>query len=242
MAANSVLRCYMFIKRFISISLLLSAVVSQSACMTARQQADYTFTSTAAIQSLSSNASLSYATPDRSISGSGILMFRRPDQIRAVILSPFGSVLQEVYASKDLVTIIDAANGVAFRGPYMDLPEKGNFSGWRYIHWLIDIDRPDELRGTNVIERTNRFGDAEKANFVNGLLVLKTTAAGGSVRYDSYADVQGVPFPLKITYETVAKEKFTILFEEPEINVPFADGAFAPDLGKYRIYPISSLK
>jgi hypothetical protein len=54
--------------------------------------------------------------------------------------------------------------------------------------------------------------------------------------------VRGVAFPLEISYETVAKETFTILFEDPEFNVPFADGTFTPNLSKLRVYPLSGLR
>jgi outer membrane lipoprotein-sorting protein len=213
-----------------------------SGCMTARPMAELRYTDGSVAESLSSNVSLSYVSPDQSISGSGVLMFRKPDQIRAVILSPFGSVLQEVYVHGEQVTIIDAGNGTAFNGSYMDLPGKSNFSGWRNIHWLIDIDPPEISRRTTVIERTNRYGHQEKAVFENGLLTSKTTAEGNTVWYNRYTTVKGVAFPLEIIYKSVANEKFTIQFEEPEINVPFADGAFSVNLSKYRVYPLSVLR
>ncbi|MDD2737093.1 MAG: hypothetical protein PHF56_24425 [Desulfuromonadaceae bacterium] len=213
-----------------------------SGCMTARPMEELRYTDGSAVESLSSNVSLSYVSPDKRISGSGVLMFRKPDQIRAVILSPFGSVLQEVYIHGEQVTIIDAGNGTAFNGSYLDLPGKSNFSGWRNIHWLIDIDPPEFSRRTTVIERTNRYGHQEKAVFENGLLISKTTAEGDRVWYNRYTTVNGVAFPLEIIYKSVANEKFTIQFEEPEINVPFADGAFSVNLSKFRVYPLSVLR
>ncbi len=223
--------------------LLLSAMAAfLSGCLPARIPAGVNYASGMVVTALSSNVSLSYASSDRSISGSGLLMFRKPDQLRVVILSPFGSVLQEICLSGEQVTIIDSGNGTAFTGIQADLPVKGDFSGWRYIHWLIDIDPPDASRGSAAVQRINRFGETETADFENGLLVLKRTTAGGSVRYDGYTDVQGVPFPMKITYITAAGESFTITLEEPEINVPLADSTFTPDLGKLRVYPLSALK
>jgi hypothetical protein len=65
---------------------------------------------------------------------------------------------------------------------------------------------------------------------------------GGIVRYGGYADVQGAPFPMNITYITAVGETFAIMLEDPEINVPFADNAFKPDLSKIRVYPLSALK
>lgn len=232
----------MFVKTVRSVLLLLSIPVVLSGCLALRPPAEVKYVNGAVVTSLSSNVSLAFSAPDRSISGRGYLMYRKPDQMRVVILSPFGSVLQEIYMSGERVTIIDAGNGIAFIGTYMDLPDRGDFSGWRYIYWLIDIDPPDSLRDNSTIERINRFGQPEKASFENGLLISKRTAEGGNVRYGRYFAVQGVPFPLEIKYENAAKEKISILLEDSEVNVPVADTVFTPNLSKFRVYPLSSLK
>lgn len=236
------------IKEFMSIKTVVAAIslVSMSiiltGCMAARLPVDMKYVEGAVVDSLSSNVSLAYKNRDRSISGSGFLMYRKPDQMRATILSPFGSVLQEIYKSGDLITIIDTGNGIAFSGTDSDLPDKGDFSGWRYINWLIDIDSFSPSQSNAVIERINRFGQTEKAAFENGLLISKTTVEGGQVRYDRYTAVKGVPLPLEISYETVAKEKFTIILDDPEINISFKDDVFIPNLSKLRVYPLSRLK
>lgn len=237
-----VVKGIMFIKTLRAPLLLLLIPVFLSGCLALHPPAEVTYVGGVLVDSLSSNVSFSYESPDRSISVSGYLMYRKPDQIRVVFLSPFGSVLQEIYVHGDRVTIIDAGNGVAFSGTYMDLPDKGDYSGWRYIHWLIDINPPDASRSTSVIDRINRFGEPEKAAFENGLLISKASAAAGHVRYGRYTAVQGAPIPLEITYENVAKEKFTIKLEDPEVNVPFVDGAFTPSLNKFHVYPLSRLK
>jgi outer membrane lipoprotein-sorting protein len=242
MSYRVVQKGFMFIPTARTVLFLLSMTLFISACLPARIPVGVNDTNGTVVSTLSSNISLSYATPEKNFSGSGFLMFKKPDQMRVVILSPFGSVLQEVYISGDLVTIVDTGNGIAFRGTYNDLPDKGEFSSWRYIHWLFDIDPPDPLRSNTDIKRINRFGQREKAVFENGLLISKTTASGGHVGYATYTAVQGVALPLEIKFETAAKEKITILLEDPEINAPIADGAFAPNLNKLRVYPLSSLK
>jgi outer membrane lipoprotein-sorting protein len=211
-------------------------------CLAMRPPVEQKYTNGAAFESLSSNVSLSYKSPDRSISGNGYIVFRKPDQIRVVILSPFGSVLQEIYVSGERVTIIDPGNGIAFSGTLQDLPDKGDFSGWRYIHWLIDIEAPDSIRGTAVIERINKFGQLEKVAFENGRLISKTIAEGSHVRYSKYTAIQGVGLPLEIAYETLTNEKFAIQLEEPEINITVAEDTFNPSLSKLRVYPLSTLK
>ena len=57
---------------------------------------------------------------------------------------------------------------------------------------------------------------AEKVVFEKGLLISKTTAAGGQVIYGRYTALHGVAFPLEITFETVSRDKFSILLEDPE--------------------------
>lgn len=220
---------------------LLTSACFLSGCASGRPPAEFFFAN-GIVKSLSSNVSLSYSRSDRSISGSGILMFRKPDHIRAVILSPFGSVLQEVHIKGDLVTVIDPGNGVAFSGSYLDLPDTGDFSGWRYVPWLIDIDPPDASRKSMVIERVNRNGQKERAAFENGLLTSKMIVAGGSVKYGKYTTIRGVALPLEIVYETVTNEKFTILLDDPEINLSFDDSTFTPGLSRLRVFPLSNLK
>lgn len=228
----------------VSFPVVVLAVLSLlfSGCMAHQQAASLAYTSGAVVESLSSNASLSYSSGKRTVSGSGYLMYRKPDQVRMVVLSPFGSVLQEIYVLGEMVTIIDSGNGIAFRGNYNELSEKGDVSAWRYIRWLIDIDTPDSSRGSASIERMNRFGESENATFENGLLLSKFTGTVGHVQYDSYAAVQGVAVPMKITYETAAKEKFVMVLEDPEINTTLSESVFTPDLSKYRVYPLSSLQ
>lgn len=221
---------------------LLSINIFLSGCMLVRPPAELNYVKGAKVESLSSNASLSYTSNERTVSGSGILMFQKPDSMRAVILSPFGSVLQEVYLSGDLVTIVDSGNAVAFSGKYSDLPEKGDLSGWRHIQWLIDIDSPDPAHGNSNFKRTNNFGQLEKAVFENGLLLEKSTAEAGKVTYANYTSANGVAFPLEIKYETTAGEKFIIQLEEPEINLQMSKASFVPVLDKLRIYPLSSLR
>lgn len=239
---QSVSAAYLFVRPIFNLLSLFSLTVVLFGCQTVRVPAASEFTGGASVESFSSSASFSYTASGQSISGSGVLMFRKPDQLRAVILSPFGSVLQEVYISGDLVTIVDAGNGTALSGSYRDLPAKGTLSGWRNIHWVIDMNPPETSRLTGVIKRTNRYGHQEKAVFENGLLLSKSTAENGDVRYGRYTTVKGVAFPLEIVYDTVEKEKFTILFEDPEINGSFADGAFTSNISKLRVYPLSSLR
>lgn len=232
----------MFIKTVYSLLLTVSMLVVLSGCQSVRPPAAPPFIAGATVESLSGNVSLAYTGANRSISGTGYLMYRKPDQMRMVIFSPFGSVLQEIFVSGELVTIVDVGNGTAFHGNFNELPATGDFSGWRHIHWLIAVDPLDLSRGTAVIKRINRFGESETASFENGLLITKTTIAGGKAAYGNYTSIQGVAVPLEIVYETAARETFKIRLEDPEVNIPFAENAFIPDLSRFRVYPLTVLK
>jgi hypothetical protein len=230
------------VAQIMRVLILIAIPLFLNGCLTVRPLSDIKYSGGTSINSLSSNASLAYKSPERSISGSGILVYQKPDQIHMVVLSPFGSVLQEIFVSGELISIIDSGNGNAFSGNYNDLPMKGDLSAWRHIHWLIDIDTQDLKRRSAVIKRINRFGENEEAVFENGLLVSKSTKEGGEVRYGKYGAVHGVAVPFEIVYETVAKEQFIIQLDEPQINEPLTGGTFTPNLSKYTLYPLSILK
>lgn len=211
-------------------------------CSSIKPPAELSYNANLYISSVSSNASLAYKSPLKTISGSGILMYKKPDQVRMVVLSPFGSVLQEVFVLGEIITIIDTGNGNAFVGNYNDLPANGDLSAWRYIHWLIEIDGPEPSGSSYLTNRINRFGEMEEAAFEKGLLVSKSTIRAGKVKYNSYISVAGIAVPSEIVYETNAKEEFTIKLNEPEVNGELIATTFVPNLNKYNTYPLSVLK
>lgn len=213
-----------------------------SGCATLPTPQTLVYINGAKVETLSSNASLSFAAAGRTISGSGVLMYRAPEQLRMVVLTPFGSVFQEVFVVGEQVTIIDPGNSVAFQGNVQELPTSGDVSGWRYLRWVLDIDVPDAARGSVALKRTNRFGEIESAVFDHGLLLSKTTESGALVRYDSYVAVNGVAVPLEISCETARKERFTIKLDEPDVNGVVEQGALLPKLADLKVYPLSVLR
>jgi outer membrane lipoprotein-sorting protein len=224
-----------------AVFLLVSAMILDG-CATMTKHEKLVYTVGAMVETLTGNAALSFAAEGRSISGSGVLMYRRPDQMRVTILTPFGSVYQEVYVSGDSVTIVNPGGGIAFKGVWQDLPMSGDLSGWRQIRWVIDIDPPDPAHGDGVVQRTNRFGEAESATFAQGLLMEKALATGNKATYDKYTVVNGVALPLEIAYATPTGEHFKIILEEPEVNGLLAPDTFIPRLENLKLHPLSSLR
>lgn len=228
--------------KLIYAALLLACAMVLSGCATTPKTEKLVYSAGAMVETLTGNATLSFAAEGRSISGSGVLIYRRPDQMRVTILTPFGSVYQEVYVSGDLVTVVNPGESIAFRGVWQDLPATGDLSGWRHIRWVIDIDPPDPARGDAVVQRTNRFGETETATFAQGLLRAKSLAAGNRATYDRYTVVNGIALPLEIAYATATGEHFKIVLDEPDVNGVLAADTFLPRLDNLKLYPLSSLR
>ena len=212
-----------------------------SGCSSVPSIKDVSYSDGAIVSTLSSSVSLSYSSSEKSISGSGIIMYQKPAQFRVVVLSPFGSVLQEIFIHNQDITIVDPGNKLAFKGLLAELPEQSYFSGWKYIHWLVDNDIPLRANGDKTVERVGSHGESERVVFENGLVSEKSTARGSSVKYRRYTTVQGVALPLEIICETAGKDKLTVKFDDPEVNTSLAHETFIPQISNFKLYPLSLL-
>ena len=74
--------------RFLTI---ITPLLFIAACGTLRPTLDYN--PEAGLDTLSAAVSLSISTADRGMSGSGFMVYRRPDQLHLVMLSPFGTTM-----------------------------------------------------------------------------------------------------------------------------------------------------
>ena len=210
------------------LQLLVFCLFGLVGCATVPTLHELNYTDGAAIATLSSSVSLAYASPDKSISGSGVIMYQKPGQFRIVILSPFGSVLQEISIQNQQITILDTGHKIAFTGNLSQIPEQSYFSGWKYIHWLVDNEIAMKSVGDKTVQRTGRNGELEKVVYVNGLVSEKSSDTGSSVKYQKYSVIQGIAVPLEILCETAGKDRLTVTFDEPEVNTPFARDMFVP--------------
>ena len=103
----------------------------------------------AVVETLSSAVSLSVHATDSSMGGSGYLVFRRPDQLHLVVLSPFGTTMMEAFALGDRITLIYPSRSTAYVGRFDELPDKGGLQGWRLMRWVMDADPRED----NTVER-----------------------------------------------------------------------------------------
>lgn len=195
----------------------------------------------AVVETLSSPVSLSIHTSDSSMSGSGYLVFRRPDQLHLVILSPFGMTEMEAFALGDRITLIYPSRSTAYVGDFNELPEKGGLQGWRMMRWVMDADPYAEKQLSSTVERIGMLGFSEKVTFEKGLITAKESLTGGQVHYRNYSVVNGVPLAAELDLRYGRGDRIRIVLTEPEVNIPLDDASFTPQLGGLTVMPISAI-
>lgn len=194
------------------------------------------------METLSAAASLSISKGEQGMGSNGYLLYQRPDRMRLVILSPFGTTVMEAIVSGKQITIVDNTKRVAFSGNLEELPRQGQGETWRNARWVMDTERPGSFVGDGSLERVNSMGDLERAVFENGLIVSKSLANGDMVRYIDYQMVNGVPLATEIIMNSHDGGRFRIKVTEPEVNAELAADAFIPHLEGLKLFPLSALQ
>ncbi|MDD2310334.1 MAG: lipoprotein insertase outer membrane protein LolB [Desulfuromonadaceae bacterium] len=196
----------------------------------------------AVLDTLSSAVSLSIRAADSSMSGSGYLLFRRPDQIHLVVLSPFGTTMMEAFALGDRITLVYPARSTAYVGNFDELPERGGLQGWRLMRWVMDADASGENPLNGPVQRMSKLGFSEKVTFENGLVIAKESSAGDQVYYRNYSVVNGVPVAAELDLRNDRGDRIRILLDEPEVNTPLEDAVFTPNLDGLTVVPLSAIQ
>jgi outer membrane lipoprotein-sorting protein len=226
-------------KRFILL-LCLSLFLISGCAMTPK--APLVYKDGAVVETLSANAVFSIAKDGQTMSASGLMVYKRPGQMRLIILSPFGTTVMELFVSGDHITIIDTSNGVAFSGLFKDLPAGGEADKWRQARWIMEIDTPDLKRKNSSIERINSSGIRELVKYADGVVVSKKLADGKEASYDEYIVINGVPLATEIVMESPIGDRFSLKISDPEVNGEIAADAFEPKMNELTVYPLSALK
>ena len=194
-----------------------------------------------ALDTLSASVSLSVKSGAESVSGNGVMIFRRPDQFYFVMLSPFGSTMLEAFALGEQLTLVYPSQTVAFTGRFDELPDGSGMEGWRLLRWVMDAG-PATTTGLNgTIERKRGVDGRETVTYASGLVTAKATPAGDRVAYRTYELVNGVPFASEMEIQTTKNDRIRIVFEDPEVNTALGKTAFTPRLDGLKLLPLSNL-
>ena len=196
----------------------------------------------AVVETLSSAVSLSIHASDISMSGSGYLVYRRPDKLHLVILSPFGATIMEAFAVGERITLIYPSRSTAYTGGFEELPDKGGLQGWRMMRWVMDADPHDGQPLSGSVERVGKLGFSEKVTFKDGLVTSKESPSGDHAYYNKYSSINGVPVAMEFSLRNERDDRLRITLDEPEINTPLDDAAFVPRLDGLTVIPLSAVQ
>ncbi len=195
------------------------------------------------VETLSSTVLVSFRTEARSITARGMLVYKRPDQFRLVILSPFGTTLFEALLKGDEITMLYPATGVAFKGSFRELPVKTGLKGWGMMKWVLDSDPPVGALSDSVVDRKLPSGPGnERLVIKNGLITEKSLPGGEIVTYRNHTIMAGVRVPLELLLEGGDGERIKIVLEDPEVNRPLSEQAFFLRLDGVQMMPLAELK
>lgn len=193
------------------------------------------------LDTLSTSVSLSLRTPAGTVSGHGLMTYRRPDQFHFVMLSPFGATVLEAFALGERLTLVYPSQSVAYSGRFEELPDGSGMEGWRLLRWVMDAAPSAAAGMSGTIQRTSGVVGAESVTFQSGLVMQKTTPSGDRVSYGAYELVNGVPFAAQMEMLTTRNDRVNLGFQEPEINVALDETDFTPRLDGIKLLPLSTL-
>ncbi|GFE61048.1 lipoprotein insertase outer membrane protein LolB [Geobacter sp. AOG2] len=229
-------------KRHISFLLLLLTLSLVSGCAALTPRPPLEYRTGAQVDTLSAAVSLSITKGEQGMGANGFLLYQRPDRMRMVILSPFGTTLMETVVAGDQITVVDNSKRVAFRGLLAELPQQGEGDTWRQARWVMDVPPPGNSLRDGSVERTNSMGLKERVTFENGLLIAKSLSNGDEAHYNDYVVVNGVPLATEIIMYSHNGDRFRIKISEPEVNAELAPEAFTSHLDNLTLYPLSALQ
>jgi len=196
----------------------------------------------AVVETLSSAVSVAITTGDTAMSGNGFMVYRRPDQLHLVVLTPFGSTFMEAFVQGDRITLVYPSNAIAYSGPVSDLPQKNGMVGWSMMRWIMDADPSVDGLMNGTVERSGKQGGKEKVTFENGLITAKVSAAGDKVYYSNYTVISRVPLATEIDLRNTRDDRVLLNLSEPEVNTPLDDAALLPRLDGITVLPLTELK
>lgn len=197
----------------------------------------------ATVETISSTVTLSLHSSARNLSGRGVMVYRRPDQLRLVMLSPFGTTVMEAQVMGDRLTLCYPTSGVAYQGRINELPASASGQrGLALLRWVLESDPPSGAPRDGEIEHATSRGTMERISMRDGQVVEKDLPSGERVQYRKRSILAGVCLPLELQMENADGDRIRLTLEDPEVNIPLDDQMFNVPLQGMRLLPLSELK
>jgi len=193
------------------------------------------------ITTLQGSVTLAMETAGGSTGGRGYLFYRKPDNFRLTILSPFGQTVLELFVAGEDVTCLLPAKKQAWRGKMSELPENLGMNIWPLLQWVVEPPRP---AGPALVRRFQRNdGTLETVYYGrDGLVQRKNNASGDEVIYDDYHEDEGIAVPWILEVRTAAGSRLKLLLDEPEVNRPLDEELLQPSLAGMDVLPLAEFR
>lgn len=194
------------------------------------------------LETLSTSINLSFRNSKRSLSGRGYMVFRQPDQMRLIVLSPFGTTMMEAGMAGEQLTLAYPTNGEVYLGPLQDLPKGTGQQGFTMLQWVLDMKTPYDAPLNGVLERPGRNGTREEISIDNGLVTQKWLSSGEQVSYRNYTILSGVALPQELIMDSAEGDRIKITLVEPEVNLALEPEVFNVSMRGLRVLPLKLLR
>ncbi|HIJ81356.1 MAG TPA: outer membrane lipoprotein LolB [Desulfuromonadales bacterium] len=226
--------------KWLSLITIIIPVLLLPACSTSLPRLE--FTPGASVETLSAAVSVSITSAEHGMSGSGFLVYRRPDRLHLIILSPFGTTLLEAFALGEQITLLYPSRSTAYVGRIDELPLTSGMHGWRFMRWVMDAEPAASNSISGTVERSGIQDMRESVTYENGLVARKKSQFGDQAFYSRYALLNGVPFASEVVLLTAGEQRIRLVLDEPEVNTPLEQAVFTPQLEGITILPLSDLR
>lgn len=194
------------------------------------------------LDSLSSAITVSFKNSEKSLSGRGFMLFKRPDQMRMILLSPFGTTMMEAALQGDQLLLAYPADGALYQGMVRDLPKGSGQQGFAMLQWVLDMTPPEDAPDAGVVDRAGRGAAREQLTLAGGLVVEKHLSSGEMVQYRNYKLFDGVVVPQELIMESAEGDRIRITLLDPEINLPLEADMFTVSQQGLHLLPLKALQ
>lgn len=228
--------------RFIIFCLALLTLIMTS-CVTTTPPPDFSkLIPENHLETLSSSINISFRNSKRSLSGRGYMVFRQPDQMRLIVLSPFGTTILEAGMVGGYLTLAYPTKGEVYLGPVQDLPKGTGQQGVSMLQWVLNMKTPHNAPINGVFERSGRNNVKEEISISNGLVTGKWLSSGEQVRYRNYTILNGVALPQELIMESAEGDRIKITLVEPEVNLALEQQVLNVSMEGLRMLPLKVLR
>lgn len=191
---------------------------------------------------LAADLTLAYRASEKHLAGRGMLVYKRPDKMHLVILSPLGTKIMEALVEGDHLTLVYPVDRVAFKGTIKQLPQAAGQQAWGLLQWIMDTELPMGTAADAVLTRRTERGEEETLMVKHGLLIEKRNGSGDRVRYGEFKQIQGQQLATELQVETRDGDRLKLGFIDPELNLELGSNSFEAGVDGMRLMPLSELR